>query len=274
MKTKSKVLFITATSGGFGRIWAEAALKRGDRVIATARNIADIDELVAKYKDAILPVQLDVTDKEAGFAAIQQGWKHFGRIDVVLNVAGFSLYGAVEEATEFEARTQLETNFFGPFWITQAALPIMRMQGGGHIIQVSSIGGVVTFPTLGLYHASKWALEALSETLAQEVKAFGIDVTIIEPGVYETSPDEKPVVQERVIGAYDEVRNRLYSQFGAKKGDPHATADILLKIIDEPNPPLRLFLGTLPYAVVTGRYQERLQTWEKWKAESDAAQGN
>lgn len=270
----SKVLFITATSRGFGRIWAEAALKRGDKVIAAARDINTLNDLVAIYKDAILPVQLDVTDRERCFVAMNEGWKHFGRIDVVINVAGFSLYGTIEECSEREAREQLETNLFGALWVTQAALPIMRAQNSGHIIQISSIGGVTTFPTLGLYGASKWGLEAFSETLAHEVKEFGIKVTLVEPGIYETGPDGDHPVQDNVIEAYDGVRKALYAQFSGKKGDPLATIPLMLKIIDAENPPLRLFLGTSPYPVVTRQYAGRLKTWEEWKDESDQAQGN
>lgn len=269
----SKVLFITATSRGFGKIWAEAALKRGDRVIAAARNIDSLKDLAAQYKDLILPLQLDVTDRDACFEAVNQGWKHFGQLDVVINVAGFSLYGAIEETSEREARTQLETNLFGALWVTQAALPIMREQKRGHIIQISSIGGVTTFPTLGLYHASKWGLEAFSETLAAEVKDFGIKVTIVEPGIYETGPDEAHPVQDKVIEAYNEMKQALYAQFTAKKGDPLATTALMLRIIDEENPPLRVFLGTQPYPMVTKKYAERLETWKEWKDVSDAAQG-
>lgn len=214
----------------------------------------------------------NVTNRAAAFAAVKKGWKHFGRIDVAINVAGFSLYSAIEEMTEHEAREQMETNLFGALWVTQAVLPIMRSQGKGHIIQVSSMGGVVAFPTLGLYHASKWGLEGFSESLAQEVRNFGIRVSLIEPGVYQTSPDDKPHLQENVIAAYDEVRQALSKQFKAQKGDPKATVKALFKIIDEPDPPLRLILGTLPYPVMTNAYAERMKTWEKWKDVSDAAQ--
>ena len=271
---KPKIIFITAASRGFGRIWTEAALKKGHKVIATARNIASLDDLVANYGDAVLALQLDVTDRKTAFAAVAQGREHFGGLDVVINVAGFSLYGTIEETTEQEARSQLETNLFGPLWVTQAALPIMRAQHAGHIIQVSSVGGVVTFPTLGLYHASKWGLEAFSETLAQEVKDFGIKVTLIEPGLYETSKDENPPVQENIIKAYDPVRAALYQQLQSKKGDPYATTDLILSIIEDKDPPLRLFLGHLPYPLVTRQYEERLKTWTTWKDAFDAAQGS
>src|ERR1700689_4575533 len=137
-----KTWFITGTSRGFGREWAIAALDRGDQVAATARNLAALDELVAKYGDAILPIKLDVIDREADFAAVKQAHERFGRLDVVVNNAGYGHFGMIEELSEADARSQIETNLFGALWVTQAALPLLREQGSGHIIQVSSIGGV------------------------------------------------------------------------------------------------------------------------------------
>src|SRR5208282_4450277 len=181
-----KTWFITGTSRGFGREWTKAALGRGDKVAATARNTDSIRDLVNEYGDSILPLRLDVTDRDADFAAVKQAHEHFGRLDVVVNNAGYGLFGAIEEVSEVQARAQMETNLFGALWVTQAALPFMRAQGSGHIIQVSSIGGVNAFPTVGLYHASKWALEGFSQSLAAEVASFGIKVTIVEPGGYAT----------------------------------------------------------------------------------------
>lgn len=157
-----RVWFITGTSRGFGREWAAAALERGDKVAATARDVATLDDLASKYGSALLPLQLDVTDREADFAAVKQAHDHFGRLDVVVNNAGYGHFGFVEEVTEQEARDQIETNVFGALWVTQAALPYLRAQRSGHVVQVSSIGGVLAFQNLGLYHASKWALEGFS----------------------------------------------------------------------------------------------------------------
>src|ERR1700749_4643966 len=162
----TKTWFITGASRGFGRIWAQAALARGDRVAATARDVSTLDAL---HGENFLPLTLDVTDRAADFAAVQAAHEHFGRLDVVVNNAGYGLFGTVEEASEEEARRQLETNLFGALWVTQAALPIMREQGSGHILQVSSIGGIVAFPMVGLYNASKWGLEGFSESLGQGV---------------------------------------------------------------------------------------------------------
>ena len=145
----SKVWFITGTSRGFGRFWTEAALKRGDKVAATARSVDGLQDLVKTYGDAVLPIALDVTDHDASFAAVKEAHKKFGRLDVVINNAGYGLFGAIEEASEKLVREQMETNFFGALWVTQAALPFMREQKSGHILQVSSIGGVAAFPLLG-----------------------------------------------------------------------------------------------------------------------------
>jgi NADP-dependent 3-hydroxy acid dehydrogenase YdfG len=157
-----KTILITGASRGFGKIWAEAFLKRGDNVIATARNTESLNDLVDKYGDSILPLQLDVTNRTQCFDVVSKAQKHFGKLDVLINNAGYGLFGTVEEASEQDARKQFETNVFGALWMTQAAIPIMRNQTYGHIIQVSSVLGVATTPLLGLYNASKWALEGLT----------------------------------------------------------------------------------------------------------------
>ena len=182
----SKAWFITGTSRGFGRIWAEAALERGDRVAATSREITAIQPLADKYGDAVLPMTLDITDATADRVVVEQAFDHFGRVDVILNNAGYGLFGAVEELTEEQARRQIDTSLFGALWITQAALPHLRAQGSGHVVQVSSLAGLVAIPYLGLYQAAKFGLEGYSEALAAEVAAHGIKVTIVEPSPYNT----------------------------------------------------------------------------------------
>ena len=180
----AKVWLITGASRGFGRVWAEAALERGDSVAATARDTGTLEELVARYGERVLALELDVTDKAAIDRSVAAAHERFGRLDVVVNNAGYGQFGAIEEVTEEEARRQIETNLFGPLWVTKAAIPILREQRSGHILQVSSIGGVLAFPILGLYHASKWGLEAFSQSLSEELEEFGVKVTIIEPGGY------------------------------------------------------------------------------------------
>lgn len=271
----SKVWFITGVSRGFGREWALAALERGDRVAGTARDLSTLDDLVAKYSDTFLPLPLDVTDRAADFAAVEQAAQHFGRLDVVVNNAGYGQFGMIEELSEDEFRAQLETNVFGALWVTQAALPILRAQGSGHILQVSSIGGISAFQNLGAYHASKWALEGFSQSLAQEVAPFGIHVTLIEPGGFDTDwagPSSKHATPNP---AYDEGRAARASQRGSvKRGEPTATRTAILAVVDAEQPPLRLFLGELPLIIATADYESRLASWREWQPVSIAAQGD
>ncbi|MFI5907554.1 SDR family NAD(P)-dependent oxidoreductase [Dactylosporangium sp. NPDC051541] len=261
----TKIWFITGTSRGLGRVWAEAALERGDRVVATARDVKSLDELVRRFPDAVHPVALDVRDRAAAFAAVAAGWERFGRLDVVVNNAGYGLFGAVEELAEEQVRAQLDTNLLGPLWVTQAALPMLRAQGSGHLLQVSSIGGVAAFALLGAYNASKWGLEALSEALAQEVAPAGVRVTIVEPGPYGTDWSGDSAVWAEPDPAYDEFRQaRRAAAAGHVPIDPRATAKAVRDLVDLAEPPLRLFLGTYPYAVAERVYADRLKTWRDW----------
>src|SRR6202041_3281699 len=203
---RNKVWFITGTSRGFGRVWAQAALARGDRVAATARDVKTLAPLVERYGDLVMPLTLDVANKAAATPAVALAHERFGRLDVVVNNAGYGLFGTIEEVSESDARAQLETNLFGALWVAQAALPFMRAQGSGHIIQVSSIGGVNAFPTVGLYHASKWGLEGFSQSLAAEVREFGIKVTIVEPGGFATEWGGASAKRATPMPAYDGAR--------------------------------------------------------------------
>ncbi|WP_448059683.1 SDR family oxidoreductase [Cellulomonas hominis] len=268
--------FITGTSRGFGREWTIAALDRGDRVAATARDISTLDDLVERYGDAVLPLALDVTDRAAAFAAVQQAHAHFGRLDVVVNNAGHGQFGMIEEISEDELRAQLETNVFGAFWVTQAALPLLRAQGSGHILQVSSIGGISAFPNIGAYHASKWALEGFSQALAAEVAGFGIHVTLIEPGGFATDWGGPSAKHATPLPAYDDMRAQAAAFRAARtqtQGDPRASAAAVLAVVDAPNPPLRVFLGDGPLAIATADYEQRLATWREWEPVSVRAQG-
>ncbi len=269
-----KTWFITGTSRGFGRDWTTAALKRGDRVAATARDTDTLDDLVQQYGEAILPIKLDVDDRAADFAAIKQAYDKFGVLDVIVNNAGYGQFGAAEELSEQEMRAQIETNFFGPVWITQAALPYLREQRHGHILQVSSIGGVAAFPGVSAYHASKWALEGFSEALSQEVASFGIHVTIIEPSGFSTDWGGSSSKHSAETPPYDEMRKKLNEAFGGMKlGDPAASGEAILKVVDSKNPPLRLFLGEFGTQFLPQVYAERLKTWDEWKDVSIAADG-
>jgi len=271
-----KVWFITGTSRGFGREWAIAALERGDKVAATARDTSTLDDLVERFGDAILPIALDVTDRAADFAAVAQAHDHFGRLDIVVNNAGYGQFGFIEELSEQEARDQIETNVFGALWVTQAALPYLRAQRSGHIIQVSSIGGITAFQNVGIYHASKWALEGFSQALAQEVESFGIHVTLIEPGGFDTDwagPSSKTATP---LPDYEEAHAeaaRRRSQRVAKQGDPKASAAAILQVVDAAEPPLRVFFGELPLQLAKADYENRIKTWEQWQPVAELAQG-
>jgi NAD(P)-dependent dehydrogenase (short-subunit alcohol dehydrogenase family) len=273
----SKVWFITGTSKGFGREWAIAALERGDRVAATARDTSTLDDLVKEHGEAILPIRLDVTDRAAAFAAVAQAHEHFGRLDVVVNNAGYGHFGFVEEITEAEARAQLDTNLFGALWVTQAALPYLREQGSGHILQVSSIGGISAFPWVGIYHASKWALEGITQSLAQEVEQFGIKVTSIEPGGYATDWSGPSGTFSERLPAYEAYFDQMMEarkQRVGTPGDPVATRAAILELVDADNPPRRVFFGTAPLGIATADYESRLATWREWQPLAERAQGN
>jgi NAD(P)-dependent dehydrogenase (short-subunit alcohol dehydrogenase family) len=249
-------------------------LKRGDQVAATARNLDSLKDLVAKYGKSILPIQLDVNNRADCFAAVQNATKHFGKIDVLINNAGYGLVGAIEEASEKEARDQIETNVFGVLWTTQAVLPVMRKQRGGHIIQVSSVLGITTLPVLGIYNASKFAVEGLSETLATEVKGFGIHVTMVEPNGFATDWFGSSATRSAPMQEYEPVKQAFQAGLSDDAfGVPEATIDAVLKLVDSPAPPLRLFLGKVAFPWVKQVFQERLATWEEWQEVATAAHG-
>lgn len=271
-----KTWFITGTSKGFGRVWATAALERGDRVAATARDRSALDDLVDRFgEDRILPLELDVTDRGADVRAVEATIARFGRIDVAVNNAGFGHFGYIEELSESEARAQLDTNFFGALWVSQAVIPHMRTQGSGHLLQVSSIGGITAFPDFGIYNASKWALEGMSQALAAEVAPFGIHVTLIEPGGFATDWGGSSSTRSQRVDAYDALRaeGRRRRGAGGKAGDPAATAAAVLRLVDSPEPPLRVFFGSHLLGVAAGEYERRIAVWEQWSDLAHEAEG-
>ena len=273
----ARTIFITGASRGFGKLWAEAFLKAGDKVAASARNITALDDLVAKYGNNILPISLDVNKKDEVNQAVAKIEEHFGSIDILINNAGFGLFGTVEETSEEQARAQMETNFFGLLWVTQAVLPIMRAQKSGHIIQVSSFLGITTIPLLGLYNASKFAVEGLSETIASEVAHLGIKFTLIEPNGFATEWAGNSAVQTTSeISDYNPVREAAAASGENPEtwGKPEATVEAILKVVNSPNPPLRLLLGKIAYHTVKEVYTKRLQEIDEWKEVSIAAHGH
>ncbi len=273
----SKIIFITGASKGFGKLWAEALLRRGDKVAASARNIEALQDLKEKYGDSILPVKLDVNNRTEVFEVVEKVEKHFGRIDVLINNAGFGLFGTTEETTEQQARDQMETNFFGSLWVAQAILPVMRKQRSGHIIQISSFLGLTTLPLLGLYNASKFAVEGLIETIGSETAHLGIKTTLIEPNGFATDWAGASAVQTSSdITDYDPVRE-AFAETGDNPdtwGKPESTVDPVLNLIDNQNPPQRLLFGKIAYHVVNKVYTQRLKDIQNWKEVSIAAHGH
>jgi NAD(P)-dependent dehydrogenase (short-subunit alcohol dehydrogenase family) len=267
--------FITGASRGLGSHWVKAVLDRGDQVAATSRHASSLEPLIAEYGDRVLPLEFDIADSDAVKRAVRAAEDRFGGIDVLVNNAGHALIGAVEEVSEEQARTQYEVNFFGPLWTTRAVLPGMRARGRGRIIQVSSYGGLVSYPTMGLYHSSKWALEAMSQALASEIAGQGIHVTLVEPLTFATdlgsrAPAVKPMPE------YEPVRQALVA--GAKDspfvtGDPASTSAALLEIVDAPHPPLRVLFGANGIEPLRAEYDNRLAEFEKWDHVARLAQG-
>jgi NAD(P)-dependent dehydrogenase (short-subunit alcohol dehydrogenase family) len=270
----SRTWFITGTSRGFGREWAAAALKRGDRVVGTARNPSTLDDLTEQYPETFLALPLDVTDRAAAFATVKQAHDHFGELDIVVNNAGYGHFGMIEEINEQDARDQIETNVFGALWVTQAALPFLRAQGKGHYLQVSSIGGITTFQGVGIYHASKWALEGFSQALALEVKEFGIHVTLIEPGGFSTDWSGASARRSEQLDPYKHVwQERQRQRASQQAGDPQASAAAVLKVVDADPPPLRCFFGSGVLQIAEADYASRLANWHEWQPVAELAQG-
>ncbi|MEU0382645.1 oxidoreductase [Streptomyces cyaneofuscatus] len=265
----SRCWFITGASRGLGHAIAETALAHGDTVVVTARAADSLDGLVKRYGDRAVPMVLDVTDRAAVFAAVAEAAERTGRIDVVLNNAGYGLSGAVEEVSEQQVRDQFDVNFFGALWVTQAVLPVLRRQGGGHILQMSSIAGVTTYPNLGAYCASKWALEAASEALAQEVSGFGVKVTLLEAGEFRTGWSAESMVRATPKTAYDAVlAKRRHGLSGAyahlQPGDPAKAGTAILELLDAEEPPLRVLLGSGAAELAPTVLRGRLAEWEAW----------
>jgi NAD(P)-dependent dehydrogenase (short-subunit alcohol dehydrogenase family) len=267
----SKTWFITGASRGFGRAWATAALDRGDRVAAAARDTSTLEDLRIRFGEAVLPMQLDVNDREADINAVQVAHRHFGRLDVVVNNAGYGHFGTTEETTEAEARAQMETNFFGALWITQAAIPLLREQGGGHIVQVSSIGGVTAFPGLGVYNASKWALEGFTEALAGEVAGFGITTTLLEPSGFATDWAGSSASNSEPNPLYKPLRDAMANWGNGPTPTAQDSVAALFAAVDAAEPPTRLILASQGYDLVLDAHERRMATWRAWEKTTRSA---
>lgn len=246
--SEKKVWFITGSSTGFGRELAEEALEQGYRVVATARQPEALNDLVERYPDTARAVKLDVTKPEEVRAAIDAAVSEFGRVDVLVNNAGYGLIGAIEEVTDEQFRHQFETNVFGAVDVIKAVLPLMREQKSGHILNLSSVGGFIAFPSSGYYTATKFALEAFSEALAAEAGHFGVKVTIVEPGAFRTDFNGRSLAvgENRLAELYpstDGFLGWLRDNDGKQPGDPRKAAQAMIKVVESENPPLRLPLG-------------------------------
>ena len=266
--TEPRTWFITGASRGLGRAFTEAALADGDRVAAVSRTVRDDDT-----RDGLLQIVADVRDPASVRAAVERAVEAFGRLDVVVNNAGTMSYGFVEEFTEAQVRAQMETNFFGAVWVTQAVAPVLRRQRSGHLIQMSSIGGLAGFAGTGMYSASKFALEGLSEAVAHELADFGVAVTIVQPGGYwtdlYTAMDTATPLPE-----YAALRDRLAAQFAENSvdSDPRLAAEAIRELTASSSPPRRLLLGGTAYDIALGVTDERRSTWQEWESVSRAAE--
>lgn len=254
-----KIWLITGAARGFGRIWTEAALKRGDAVIATAREPEKLVELAARYGECLLPVKVDVCDRAAVASAVETGFQAFGRIDVVVNNAGYGLFCPLEDVPEKEARQIVETNLLGSLWVIQSVLPYLRRQGHGHIVQISSIAGLLALPGMAMYNATKWAVEGMVETLAHEVKEFGINVTLVEPGPHLTDWVGSSAVRPERGQAYPSHEQMMQQSWPRLPlAAPDAAAAPMMALVDSNTPPLRLLLGESLNALIMQEGQQRL----------------
>ncbi|MEP1078728.1 SDR family NAD(P)-dependent oxidoreductase [Leptolyngbya sp. PL-A3] len=265
-RKSSLVWLITGSSTGFGRALAEAALAQDDHVIVTARDISKIQDLEHQYPQTAKVVRLDVTDQATIQSAVQIGLAAFNRIDVLVNNAGYGLMGAVEEVSDEQIRNQLETNFFGLLNVTRAIIPTFKKQATGHILNLSSAGGRVTLPMLGLYHASKFAVEGLSETLAQELKPFGIKVTIIEPGGFETDFVNRSMVTAVQMPEYAPFREQM-AAFSLEHPQGHVPTGVqaILKVVELPDPPLHLAIGPSALPMIIQKLSSDIEEYQRFE---------
>ncbi|MGB8422818.1 SDR family oxidoreductase [Paraburkholderia sp.] len=264
-----KTWFITGTSSGLGRLLAERLLQRGDRVVATLRREGALDDLKIQYDGRLHVLTLDVTDLRAVHTNIAAAFEAMGRIDVVVNNAGYGLFGAAEEVTDEQIDRQIATNLTGSIQVIRAALPHLRRQGGGRIVQISSEGGQIAYPNFSLYHATKWGIEGFVESVAKEVAPFGIDFVIVEPGPTSTQfgagLDHAVPMPEYDDTPAGDVRMAIASNSFAIRGDAGKTVAAMIVAVDSAHPPLRLTLGGGAYDSISAALAERLRMLEAQK---------
>ena len=273
-----KVWFITGCSTGFGRVLTEAVLLHGNRVVATARKPEQLSEIVDQYPETAKAIRLDVTNPIEVRDAVSTALDTFGRIDVLVNNAGYATVGAIEEVSDNAIRHQFETNVFGALDVMRTVLPSMRKRKSGHILNISSVGGFVGFGGTGIYCGTKFALEGLSEALAKEVAPLGIKVTIVEPGAFRTSIGRSLVIPARQIDDYastsGEVLKKLKDREGKEPGDPKLAAIAMLQTVESDYPLLRLALGADAYGAISEKLssvKEELGAWKQVALDTTAA---
>ncbi|WP_221986028.1 oxidoreductase [Rhizobium laguerreae] len=269
MSFPTPIWFITGASSGLGRALAVAALSRGWRAAMTARRPETLADLTAEHGDRALALALDVTNSRSIASAVRDAETHFGAIDVLVNNAGYGYLSAIEEGDDAEIRAQFETNVFGLIDVTKQVLPGMRRRRQGHIFNVSSLGGLVAFAATGYYHATKFAVEALSESLFHEVKPLGIDVTILEPGAFRTDWAGRSMVESStIIEDYAETsgkrRRATRSISGNQPGDPARAATAIISAFEADEPPLRLLLGAPALKIARERLDALRANFDAW----------
>ncbi|WP_323992932.1 oxidoreductase [Nguyenibacter sp. L1] len=271
MIERNAVWLITGCSSGLGRALAEQVLAAGYRLVATARRPETLGDLVAQAPDRAMALGLDVTDAAQIEAAVRQAEARFGAIDVLVNNAGYGYVAALEEGEEADVRAVFETNVFGPWKVTNAVLPGMRMRGTGHVVNIGSVGGMVTFPAVGFYHMTKFALEGFSETLAKEVAPFGIGVTIVEPGAFRTefrgaSMKQSAVRLAEYADTAGKVRVNLPAAHGTQAGDPVRGARAIIKAVAAEHPPLHLVIGGDALDLIRKKIADLTRGLDMWEA--------
>ena len=272
-QTASKVFFITGASRGLGAALARAALAAGHRVVATGRNVEAVEKALGGSSDRLLVARLDVTQEAEAQAAVQKAVERFGRIDALVNNAGYALMGNIEETSAGEVAAQYETNVFGLLNVTRAALPILRAQNAGHVVNLSSVGGYRGVQGAGIYCSTKFAIEGISEALADEVAPFGIKVTIIEPGYFRTeflSGDSVAYAATEIPAYANGMREFFEERNGKQEGDPEKLAAAVLQMVGEANPPLRLTLGRDAVTLLEAKIDSLRQGLEAWRELSES----
>ncbi|MFH8758009.1 SDR family NAD(P)-dependent oxidoreductase [Streptomyces atroolivaceus] len=272
--TEPKVWLITGASRGLGRAFAEAALADGHQVVAVARNVEPLEDLAAEYPGRLLALPMDVADRRGVFDGVERAAAAFGRLDVVVNNAGGMLYGMVEEATEEQIRAHLDVNFFGAVWVAQAVLPHLRAQGGGRLLQVTSMGSGGGMATVGFYGAGKAALDSVSEALAMEVERFGVKVTNVQMGGYNTGLFTTGTTATEALPHYQALRTEMEEMWGDTTGpEPETAAPVVMELAALPDPPRRLIVGSQSFDHVLEMDRAQVELYRSWEHLSRLAPG-